>query len=82
MSAKCCLIHLGLNVLICHLISIRIYIIKIKWSHDRVAFIMEIHISGKTVFELKWGPEDIQVSIWAIIIINIILQIQLLHVHW
>ena len=36
--------------------SIRVPIIKIRRSHDRLIFIMEIHIPGKTVFILRQGP--------------------------
>ena len=40
----------------CHLTSIGIPIIKIRRSHDRLIFIMEIPIPGKTVFMLRLGP--------------------------
>ena len=38
------------------LVNIGIPIIKIRWSHDHLIFIMEIPIPGKTVFILRWGP--------------------------
>ena len=36
--------------------SLYIYIIKIRLSHDRLIFIIRIHIHGKWEFILKWGP--------------------------
>ena len=38
------------------LTSIKIPIIKIRWSHDSLIFIMQISIPGKTVFVLRPGP--------------------------
>ena len=40
----------------CCLTSIGISIIEIRWSHDRLIFIMQVSIPGKMVFVLKWGP--------------------------
>ena len=37
----------------CRLTSIGIPIIKIRWFHDRLIFVMVIHIHGKTVFKKK-----------------------------
>ena len=49
--------HQGPNsIKICRLTSIGIPIIKIRWSHDCLIFIMEIPIPGRTVFILRWGP--------------------------
>ena len=39
------------------LTSIRISIIKIRLSRERLIFVMEIIVPGKTVFILRWGPD-------------------------
>ena len=45
-----------ISILTCLFTSIAIRIIKIRWSHDLLIFIMGISIRGKTVFILKWDP--------------------------
>ena len=42
----------------CHITSVEILIIKMKWTHDYLIFMKEISIPGKMVFILKQGSDD------------------------
>ena len=53
--------------------SIGIPIIKIRWSHDRLTFIMELCIDEMTAFIYKRGSDVFRKIVWAIIVINILL---------
>ena len=46
LSKRCCLFIKGIPI------------IKIRWCHDRLIFIMEITIPGKTIFILRWGQNS------------------------
>ena len=48
--------HRAVSIQICRLANIGISIIRIRRFHDRLVFIMEIPIPGKTVFILKRSP--------------------------
>ena len=49
----------------CRLSSLWIHHIKMRWSHDRLAYIMRIPIPRKMVFCLKWGIVELLLSLYG-----------------